>query len=77
MIEAQAKKAGAKEAGGFRAFMQDARRVSQALRPTFIADSKTSPPGLVYRLLQRQGLDGLRGLAGINPSGTLWRQLGS
>ena len=65
--------AGAREAQGFKAFSQRARRIHDTLEASFIRDSRPSMAELVRRVGPRR----LGALAGISPFTTLWSALGS
>jgi 1-hydroxycarotenoid 3,4-desaturase len=63
---------GAREARGFLAFSDEARRIYRTLKGPFISSAKTNPLGLTQRV-SRQGLGGM---LNIKPYGTLWQALG-
>ncbi len=63
---------GARDAHGFLAFSDEARRIYNTLKGPFISSSKTNPLGLT----QRVGREGLGGMLHIKPYGTLWKALG-
>lgn len=64
--------AGKREAEGFLRFSADARRIFTTLKDAFIANSRTTPAGLIGRV----GLRGIGGLMNIRPYSKLWPVLG-
>lgn len=64
--------AGAKAANGFRSFSQEARKIFNILERPFLQDSKTYPPGLMWRI----GLWRTGALLAIRPYESLWKVLG-
>ncbi len=64
--------AGAKAAAGFRSFSQEARNIFEILDRPFLRDSKTYPPGLMWRI----GLWRIGALLAIRPYESLWKVLG-
>jgi 1-hydroxycarotenoid 3,4-desaturase len=64
--------AGMDAARGFDQFSREARRIYETLDTPFMRASKTSPPGLVWRMGPRQ----LGRLRGIRPYESMWRALG-
>ncbi len=63
--------AGAKAAAGFRSFSAEAKRIFDILDRPFLRDSKTYPPGLMWRI----GLHRIGALIAIRPYETLWKVL--
>ena len=63
--------AGAKAAAGFDSFSQEARRIFEILDRPFLQDSKTYPPGLMWRI----GLWRVGALVAIRPYESLWKVL--
>ena len=63
--------AGAKAAAGFRSFSAEAKRIFDILDRPFLRDSKTYPPGLMWRI----GLHRVGDLIAIRPYETLWKVL--
>lgn len=68
--------AGPREARGFLAFAERARRIYQALEGPFIRDTRPTPWGLVARTARRNWRS-LGDLAQISPFATLWHGLGA
>ena len=64
--------AGAKAAAGFRSFSKEAKRIFDILDKPFLRDSKTYPPGLMWRI----GLWRVKALIDIRPYESLWKVLG-
>jgi 1-hydroxycarotenoid 3,4-desaturase len=64
--------AGARAAAGFRSFTKEARRIFDILDRPFLRDSKTYPPGLMWRI----GLWRVKALLDIRPYESLWKVLG-
>lgn len=64
--------AGAKAAAGFRSFSVEARRIFDILDRPFLRNSKTYPPGLMWRI----GLHRVGALLAIRPYESLWNVLG-
>lgn len=64
--------AGAKAAAGFRTFSQEAKKIFDILDRPFLKDSKTYPPGLMWRI----GLWRVGALLAIRPYESLWKVLG-
>lgn len=64
--------AGAKAAAGFRSFSAEAKRIFDILDRPFLRDSKTYPPGLMWRI----GLHRIGALIAIRPYESLWKVLG-
>jgi len=65
--------AGPDEARGYRAFCDEARRIYETLRDTFLNAQQTGPVGLARNV----GLSRLGALMGIRPFETLWSALGA
>ena len=63
--------AGAKAAAGFRSFSKEAKRIFEILDQPFLQNSKTYPPGLMWRI----GLWRIRALIDIRPYESLWKVL--
>jgi 1-hydroxycarotenoid 3,4-desaturase len=63
--------AGAEAARGFRSFAAEARRIHDILDAPFLRNSRTYPPGLMWRI----GLWRLGALRAIRPYETLWKAL--
>lgn len=63
--------AGAKAAAGFRSFTKEAKRIFEILNKPFLHDSKTYPPGLMWRI----GLWRVKSLIDIRPYESLWTVL--
>ena len=63
--------AGAKAAAGFDSFSQEARRIFEILDRPFLQDSKTYPPGLMWRI----GLWRVGALVAIRHYESLWKVL--
>ncbi len=64
--------AGAKAASGFRSFSAEAKRIFDILDAPFLRNSKTYPPGLMWRI----GLSRVGDLLAIRPYESLWKVLG-
>lgn len=64
--------AGADAARGYDRFRDEARRIYEVLDTPFIRASKTSAPGLCWRI----GMFNMRQLQGIRPWETMWKALG-
>ena len=64
--------AGADEARRFRAFREEARRVYDALEPTFIRVSRPGP----VRIIRDLGIDGLAALSSVGAMRSMWHALG-
>lgn len=64
------------EALRYRAFCARARQVYETLDRPFMRSERPTPLSLTWRVLQQQGLPGLRQLLRISPFTTLWRELG-
>ncbi|MXP45551.1 1-hydroxycarotenoid 3,4-desaturase CrtD [Allopontixanthobacter sediminis] len=71
-VEAIGDFAGAKAAAGFRSFSQEAKKIFDILDRPFLQDSKTYPPGLMWRI----GLWRMGSLLAIRPYESLWKVLG-
>jgi 1-hydroxycarotenoid 3,4-desaturase len=63
--------AGAQAAAGFRSFSREAKRIFDILDRPFLRDSKTYPPGLMWRI----GLWRVKALIDIRPYESLWSVL--
>lgn len=63
--------AGAKAAAGFRSFTKEAKRIFEILDSPFLHNSKTYPPGLMWRI----GLWRVKALIDIRPYESLWKVL--
>ncbi len=63
--------AGAKAAAGFKSFSREAKRIFDILDKPFLRDSKTYPPGLMWRI----GLWRVKALIDIRPYESLWKVL--
>lgn len=63
--------AGAKAAAGFASFSKEAQRIFNILDRPFLQDSKTYPPGLMWRI----GLWRVDALLAIRPYESLWKVL--
>ncbi len=63
--------AGARAAAGFRSFSAEAKRIFDILDRPFLRDSKTYPPGLMWRI----GLHRVGALIAIRPYESLWKVL--
>ena len=63
--------AGAKAATGFRSFLKEAKRIFDILDTPFLRNSKTYPPGLMWRI----GLWRVKALIDIRPYESLWKVL--
>ncbi|MES2783725.1 MAG: 1-hydroxycarotenoid 3,4-desaturase CrtD [Pseudomonadota bacterium] len=63
--------AGAKAAAGFESFSKEARQIFDILDRPFLQDSKTYPPGLMWRI----GLWRVGALIAIRPYESLWKVL--
>lgn len=64
--------AGARAAAGFRSFSQEAKKIFDILDRPFLQDTKTYPPGLMWRI----GLWRVGALLAIRPYESLWKVLG-
>ena len=63
--------AGAKAAAGFKSFSREAKRIFDILDKPFLQNSKTYPPGLMWRI----GLWRVKALIDIRPYESLWKVL--
>ncbi len=63
--------AGAKAAAGYRSFSREAKRIFDILDKPFLRDTKTYPPGLMWRI----GLWRVKALIDIRPYESLWKVL--
>jgi 1-hydroxycarotenoid 3,4-desaturase len=70
-MEAIGEFAGAKAAAGFRNFTKEAKRIFEILDTPFLHNSKTYPPGLMWRI----GLWRVKALIDIRPYESLWKVL--
>lgn len=70
--DAIARFAGVKAAEGYRGFAAEARRIHDILDKSFLQNSKTYPPGLMWRI----GLWRIGALLAIRPYESLWKVLG-
>lgn len=64
--------AGAKAADGFRSFSAEAKRIFDILDQPFLQNTKTYPPGLMWRI----GLWRVKALLDIRPYESIWKVLG-
>lgn len=64
--------AGAKAARGFRSFSAEAKRIFDILDQPFLQNTRTYPPGLMWRI----GLWRLKALLDIRPYESIWKVLG-
>lgn len=64
--------AGAKAARGFRSFSAEAKRIFDILDKPFLQNTKTYPPGLMWRI----GLWRVKALLDIRPYESIWKVLG-
>jgi 1-hydroxycarotenoid 3,4-desaturase len=71
-VDAIGRFAGTRAAEGFRSFAAEARRIHDILDRPFLQDSKTYPPGLMWRI----GLWRVGALLAIRPYESLWKVLG-
>ena len=62
--------AGAREAAGFRNFSNEARRIYDTLKDSFLTTQKTGPVGLTRAILAQRG-----DVTAIRPFDTMWRAL--
>ena len=65
--------AGAREASGYRAFCDDARRIYDTLKTSFLTAQRAGPVGLTRSILSERSGD----LMAIKPFDTMWRALGA
>ncbi len=70
-VQAIGEFAGEKAAAGFESFSKEARRIFDILDRPFLQDSKTYPPGLMWRI----GLWRINALIAIRPYESLWKVL--
>lgn len=63
---------GAEQARLFRRFLKDGRALYDALEPSFLTNSRPSPPGLTARIAARNPM----GLLALKPFSSLWDVLG-